>query len=101
MFRTDGLVEAWDPRGTFFNPPFNNLRPWLEKAVHERGKTIGLFPFRPHRRWFLPLVETGTTVFLNYNVRFKGFDHAFPAPLVLVSWRCEIPHLGPRETGRW
>ena len=102
----NGLVLPWTD-GTYFNPPFADLQAWLEKASTEarpsapRGpRTIGLFPFRPHRRWFHAPLRGAEVVFLNYNVKFKGHKNAFPAPLVLASWNCRLPDLGERETDR-
>ena len=33
-------------------------------------------------------------------VTFKGYDQAFPEPMVMVSFNCAIPNLGKRENAR-
>lgn len=100
----NGLAITWDPVGTYFNPPYADLEEWLAKAYLEGGrgaKIVGLFPCRPHRRWFLECLRGSTLVFLHYKVVFVGHKNAFPAPLVLAAWNCTTPPLGERETGRW
>lgn len=100
--RCDGLALPWCA-GWFANPPFGSLGEWMPKAAAEaRNGNPGvlLVPFRPHRTWFLASCKGGQIVCLNYNVRFKGHGTAFPGPIVLVSFGCEIPPLGKRETGR-
>lgn len=97
-----GLTASWMDR-TYFNPPFDDLRSWLQKASQEAQHgygVIGLFPCRPHRRWFFEHLKGAECVFLHYNVRFKGHKSAFPAPLVMCAWNCPIVYLGDRETHR-
>ncbi len=96
----DGLAVPWDPEGTFLNPPFKTLEPWLAKAHAAHGKRIGLFPCRPHRRWWYASLRGAEVVFLHYDVKFEGHRSAFPAPLVLAAWGCSIIDLGSRETHR-
>lgn len=76
---------------TFINPPFKYLKDWLEQAG-KRGKseTICLFPNRLHRTWQRRFLEECTVFcFLNYNVKFVGFDQAFPQSLI-VSYQGEF-----------
>jgi hypothetical protein len=98
----NGLLLPWRDR-SYFNPPYADLQAWLEKAAHEARhgfRIVGLFPHRPHRRWFHPPLRGAEVVSLNYNVKFRGHKNAFPAPLDLVGWNCSIPDLGERETDR-
>lgn len=102
----DSLLMQWSVptvQGAYVNPPYAELRTWMEKCAHEAGKglrIVMLIPFRPHRQWFWPLLRDAEIVFLNYNVVFKGHKHTFPAALVMVSWNCRVPDLGDRETHR-
>jgi hypothetical protein len=104
VLQADGLDVDWAGRPGFDNPPYNDLRRWLTKAA-ETGKTgtphVHLGPVRTQRKWWLPLARTGEIVFLNYNVKFKGWKCAVPFPVCLIAWNCTIPDLGSKETGRW
>jgi hypothetical protein len=103
VLRGDGLTTSWQGRRTFVNSPYDPLEPWLRKCASEAAQgtpIVSLGPVRPHRRWWLPLVRTGQIVFLNYDVRFKGWTQAVPFPLCLVAWNCTIP-VTQKETGRW
>ena len=93
----DGTAEQWDGllsrwfRKTYFNPPYKNLRDWLIKADAEASQArpiIGLFPVRPHRKWFRDLLLNRSGVEIVYldPLKFRGYDQAFPAPLCLVLW---------------
>lgn len=102
----DSLTMQWAvpiARGAYVNPPYAELEAWMKKCAHEADKglkIVMLIPFRPHRKWFWPLLRAAEIVFLNYKVVFKGHKSAFPAALVMVSWNCRIPDLGERETHR-
>lgn len=99
-----GELAKWPLLPTYINPPFNNLEPWLRAGLLQSiggCPVVILTPVRTHRSWFWwHLGDTTEIVFLNYNVRFKGHQHAFPAPLCLVSVNCFLPRLGDRETYR-
>lgn len=86
---------------TFVNPPFGFLELWMRWCARRGGPTIGLWPVRTHRRWWVSACKGAEVVLLDYKVVFVGHKNAFPAPLCLVSWGCTVPDLGPRETGRW
>ncbi len=90
--------------GTFCNPPYGFLEPWLERLQREGRdvfrRVVGVYPIRTHRRWWMKLHQGFEIVTLDYDVVFEGFEHAFPAPLCMTSYNCRIPPLGERETGR-
>lgn len=78
-----GLGSLW-PRGTFFNPPYKNLKDWLEHAV-DQPETIGLYPVRTNREWWCAYhAECVDVIAWLKPLKFDGFLGAFPAPLVLV-----------------
>lgn len=103
----DGKSQDWSQaKSTFVNPEFADLEAWLTHASlcgQRGGRTTFLSPVRTHRRWWLPTIRStgGEIVFLDYRVKFKGHESAFPAPLCLITWNCRLPDLGARETGRW
>jgi phage N-6-adenine-methyltransferase len=59
----DGLTQSWAGEHVWCNPPYSNIRPWLEKAWHawnnERAATIVmLLPAnRTEQGWWQDLVE--------------------------------------------
>lgn len=86
----NGLGLVWVDR-SFFNPPFADLRPWLEHArtcAAAGARIVGLVPARTHRAWFQDaMISARATTFLG-GVKFVGHKTPFPAPLCLISWNC-------------
>lgn len=82
----DGLGGDW-PLGTYFNPPYKNLKDWLEHAC-EQPEHIGLYPVRTNREWWCAYhsAELGNVKAIGWlkPLAFAGHKQAFPAPLVLV-----------------
>lgn len=88
---TGGLDREvpWGCRN-FVNPPFDNIEPWLERAVEEwqqRGNSsMLLVPMRPHTSYWRRLVMPNVNAFylLFDRVKFVGYDRPFPLPLALL-----------------
>lgn len=88
----DGLELPWKDR-TYCNPPYKNLKDWLNKAMDEgatdasptlRKEIIVLCPVRTHRAWFrMAMNECSHIVWLD-PLAFNGFKQSFPAPLCLM-----------------
>lgn len=95
--RLPGHLEG----NAFVNPPFQFLRPWMEWCHSRRAPTLGLWPVRTSRPWWVRSCKGAEVVLLWYNVKFKGHKCAFPAALCLVAYGCTVPALGKMETGRW
>lgn len=92
-----GLCDVWVD-ATFCNPPYGNLREWLEYATGQPADHVLLVPVRPHRKWWRKWAATippEDLVYLN-PVKFVGYDQAFPAPLCLA--RANAP---ANEVGRF
>lgn len=54
----DGLTLNWDGQRVFVNPPFSNIKPWVEKALASRCLTVLLLPSdRCDSAWFQLLRE--------------------------------------------
>jgi phage N-6-adenine-methyltransferase len=56
----DGLTQPWAGERVWCNPPFSNIRPWVEKAWHETlaGPVVMLLPAnRTEQGWWQDLVE--------------------------------------------
>lgn len=82
----DGLSVEWGTRN-YVNPPFNQLKAWLTKAVGEWGKgkeVVFLMPIRLHTAYFLnlvqPHIESGAVrmYVLKGGVKFKGYTQRAP-----------------------
>ncbi len=101
---------AWVDR-TFVNPPFEELAPWLAKAMREHDAVYSgnpglvprdawrcaiLCPLRSHRPWFRAAAahaaETGGGLTLLPGIKFVGHKTIFPAPLCLLSWGVLVPY---------
>jgi hypothetical protein len=78
----DGLAEPW-PERTFFNPPYDNLAPWLAR-YREAWEIVGLVPVRTHRVWFRAALAASSAVVWLDPLKFLGHGAAFPAPLCLL-----------------
>ena len=101
----DGLVQPWDAATVWVNPPYSDLRPWVEKAAHEieqRCQVIAvLLPAnRTEQGWWQDLIEPGhrertlSVYFLSGRRRFDRPGWMKPANgdrppfgLCLVVWR--------------
>ena len=71
------------------NPPFNNIPPWIQKALSERqrGKTsLLVLPARTNTTWFQSLVGVdGIRIyFLSGKIVFKPYKRPAPFPIMVV-----------------
>lgn len=81
----DGLRFPFWPKRTYVNPPYKDLRPWIER-FSVTWECVLLTPVRTHRKWWRRLLaEHYQRCWLN-PVKFIGYAQTFPAPLVLVYW---------------
>lgn len=49
----NGLAQTWSAQTwAWCNPPFGDVRSWLQKATFEKCKTLMLLPFTPGTRWW-------------------------------------------------
>jgi len=94
----DGLSIDWKELN-FVNPPYSDLRRWIEKSIEqaEKGnKSILLIPARTDTKAFKLLYEYGSIfVFITGRLRFNEADYA-PFPSMLV-----IPHGGGVKNNRF
>jgi phage N-6-adenine-methyltransferase len=77
-----GLAESWVGERVYCNPPYSDVRPWIEKAWHEAGGAqliVMLLPAnRTEQSWWQELIEPRrdqpgsrlTTEFLPGRIRF-------------------------------
>jgi hypothetical protein len=57
--KQDGLKLSWDGRRVFCNPPYSDIRPWVEKALQSEALTVFLVPRRFDARWMFMLMDSG------------------------------------------
>lgn len=75
----NGLVQPWTGL-CFVNPPYSDVRPWIEKAIAEkdagRARSLLLLPNNTDTSWFHDLVlRRGCHVrFLRGRIAFLGYD---------------------------
>jgi site-specific DNA-methyltransferase (adenine-specific) len=67
--KQDGLALNWDGHRFFCNPPYSNIRPWVEKALRSKALTVLLLPARFDALWGQYLIDC--------NVEIRILRHAF------------------------
>lgn len=83
----DGLKVDWK-KSNYINPPYSEIKKWLEKGVEEfqKGKLcVFLIPLRSHLKYWQKYIYPFVTEvrFLN-KIRFEGFDHDCPFPICVL-----------------
>lgn len=54
----DGLTQNWDGEVVWCNPPFSNIRPWVEKAITSDATVVMVVPAnRTEQAWWQDLIE--------------------------------------------
>lgn len=91
----DGLELPW-VNGTYVNPPFGDLKRWLEKSVHEyqRGvrEQLLLVPVRARSRWWCDyMIDMPTAIAWLKRIKFVGYKQSYPEPLFLVYLGNAVP----------
>lgn len=83
---TDGLTSEWG-RDNFVNPPYSQLKAWIEKSIeeHKKGKGVTLLiPARTDTRAFKLLFGYGAKItFISGRLRFNEANTA-PFPSMIV-----------------
>lgn len=107
---TNGLMQPWAGERVWCNPPYSDIRPWVEKAWSEDGATVVmLLPAnRTEQGWWQDLVEpyrdrAGSPLrveFLRHRLRFIapgaeriGPNERPPFGCVLLIWERVRPAL--------
>jgi len=88
--KQDGLKLPWCGY-SYINPPYRDLKDWLEYGPTQPAPQIWLVPVRTHRRWWRHWRDYCTDAYCELDpVKFIGYDQFFPAPL-LLGYRGDIP----------
>lgn len=57
-FPADGLRESWAGHRVWCNPPYSNIRPWVEKAARREADLVAmLLPVRMDADWWRLYVQ--------------------------------------------
>ena len=99
----NGLAQSWDGERVWCNPPYSDLRPWVEKMISSDSLVVMLLPAnRTEQGWWQDIIEplrrAGKieTRFIRGRLRFETPDHDYtkqpkgnrpPFGVVLVIWR--------------
>lgn len=92
-YTTDGLSLAWPTdKVAFVNPPFSDVRSWVNKALTEvnRGVTVVmLLTARVNSRYWNDLVYPNASElrFICGEVVFEGYKNGFPIPIALAIFK--------------
>lgn len=83
---TDGLASEWG-KDNFVNPPYSQLKRWIEKSIEEARKGKGvtlLIPARTDTKAFKLLFEYGSEItFISGRLKFNEANSA-PFPSMIV-----------------
>lgn len=95
----DGLNDEV-PWGTinFVNPPYSDVKPWLERGLKEKKKgnsSVFLIPLRPTTKYWNELVFPNADQIFVFRdkVKFEGYAKPLPLDLSIVVFRPEPEHL--------
>ena len=86
---TDGLAMEWEAL-TYVNPPYSEIRKWLEKALSEiaLGNTalaIFLVPARVDTKWFQELIYGQHAYkFIKGRLKFGDQKNSAPFPSMVI-----------------
>lgn len=87
----DSLEQDWHDvlpgKWLWLNPPFNNIKPWAEKAFSESvlgAKILMLTPASVGSKWYAENVQGRASVrFLTGRLTFKGHKNPYPKDCML------------------
>jgi hypothetical protein len=89
--KDDGLAQLWTGR-VWFNPPYSNIEPWMQRMVDHRNG-VGLTFARTETEWFDQYVweQADSILFLKGRIYFCDVNGQrsrinSPAPSVLIAY---------------
>src|ERR1700733_1642521 len=69
----NGLDLDWNGRRVFCNPPYSDIRSWVEKAYASATITVFLLPAWTDRDWFHILCDRGAEIrYFRHRVNFSA-----------------------------
>ncbi len=70
----NGLDQSWDGHTVFVNPPYSNIKPWVNKALCNDGTVVLLLPVRTDNDWFHELRQTHWAQFRFFRNRIRFLE---------------------------
>jgi site-specific DNA-methyltransferase (adenine-specific) len=85
----DGLQYSWAGHSVFVNPPFSDIKAWVEKSylssLKPNTRVVMLVPARTDTKWFHKYVTRAREVrFIEGRLKFGGSDNSAPFPSMIV-----------------
>lgn len=88
----DGLSQDWGGCSVFCNPPYSNIKSWVEKAWKEGHKNntvvVLLIPSRTDTRWFHDYIYHRAEIrFIKGRLKFGDAVNPAPFPSMIAIFR--------------
>lgn len=88
----NGLLKDWGGYRVFCNPPYSNLKSWVQKAYYEGMKdhtvVVLLIPARTDTRYFHDYIYNRSEIrFIKGRLKFGGHKINAPFPSMVVIFR--------------
>lgn len=82
----NSLLQEWPMEGwCWLNPPYENIRPWVEKAATGNSLVAMLIPASTGSNWWRDWVDGKAHVLLlNGRITFVGHTSPYPKDLALL-----------------
>jgi site-specific DNA-methyltransferase (adenine-specific) len=91
----NGLKIEWE-KNNFVNPPYSQIKKWIDKAIEEKIKghySVLLLPARTDTQWFKKLLDKGAKIYLlEGRLHLNDSKSApFPSMIAIFNARTLIP----------
>tara|TARA_Y100000310_G_scaffold77027_1_gene73523 strand:- start:27389 stop:27850 length:462 start_codon:yes stop_codon:yes gene_type:complete len=83
----NGLKQSWAKEVVFMNPPYSNVKEWMEKACEERkgAVIVALLPSRTDTKWFHNYcIHAKEIRFVKGRLKFGDSKNSAPFPSMIV-----------------
>jgi phage N-6-adenine-methyltransferase len=92
----DGLTKSWAGESVWCNPPYSDIRPWVQKAWDSGARlVVMLLPAnRTEQKWWQELVEPYRDLDYRLRVKFLPGRMRFIRPNAVVGPKGDRPPFG-------
>lgn len=94
----------WIPFGKtgWLNPPYSDIRPWVQKAYESQRSIAMLVPASVGSNWWRDWVhEKALVLFLNGRIQFVGHPAGYPKDLALLLYARPLAPVPGYDIWRW